>query len=78
MPIAGKWMYLWRAFDGEGEVLDILVQSRQNMKAMFIMMYRLLKIRGFVTDKLPSYGAALKDLRLARHHDFGDRKNNSP
>jgi transposase-like protein len=30
----------------------------------------------FVTDKLPSYGAALKDLGLAKHHDFGGRKNN--
>jgi microcystin degradation protein MlrC len=26
-------MYLWRAVDGEGEVLDILVQSRRNKKA---------------------------------------------
>jgi putative transposase len=26
--IAGKRMYLWRAVDQEGEVLDILVQSR--------------------------------------------------
>ena len=32
----------------------------------------------FITDKLPSYGAALKDLGLARHHDFGGRKNNRP
>ncbi len=30
----------------------------------------------FVTDKLPSYGAALKDLGLTKHHDFGGRKNN--
>jgi putative transposase len=30
----------------------------------------------FVTDKLPSYGAALKDLGLSKHHDFGGRKNN--
>ena len=42
---------------------------------------RVLKKQGFVpdtfiTDKLPSYGAALKDLGLAKHHDFGGRKNN--
>jgi transposase-like protein len=30
----------------------------------------------FVTDKLPSYGAALRDLRLSTHHDYGGRKNN--
>ena len=81
MSIAGKRMYLWRAVDGEGEVLDILVQSRRNKKAALKLMRRLLKKQGFVpdsvvTDKLPSYDAALKDPGLARRHDFGGRKNN--
>ena len=44
-------------------------------------MRRLLKKQGFVpdaivTDKLPSHGATLKDLGLARRHDVGGRKNN--
>jgi transposase-like protein len=30
----------------------------------------------FVNDKLPSYGVALKDLKLVRRHEFGGRKNN--
>ena len=81
VSIAGKRMYLWRAVDSEGEVLDILVQPRRNKKAALKMMRGLLKKQGFVpvafvTDKLPSYGAALKDLGLARHHDFGGRKTN--
>ena len=81
VSIAGKRMYLWCAVDGEGEVLDILVQSRRNKKAALKFMRRLLKKQCFVpdtivTDKLPSYGAALKDLGLARRHDFGGRKNN--
>ena len=81
VSIAGKRMYLWRAVDGEGEVLDILVQSRRNKKAALKLMRRLLKKQGFVpdaivTDKLQSYGAALKDPGLARRHDFGGRKNN--
>ena len=29
--IAGKRMYLWRAVDHEGEVLDILVQRRREI-----------------------------------------------
>ena len=81
VSIAGKRMYLWRAVDSEGEVLDILVQSRRNKKAALKLMRKLLKKQGFVpdafvTDKLPSYGAALKDLGLTKHHDFGGRKNN--
>jgi transposase-like protein len=44
-------------------------------------MRKLLKKQGFapsaiVTDKLPSYGAALRDLGLSKLHDFGGRKNN--
>ena len=81
VSINGKRMYLWRAVDSEGEVLDILVQSRRNKKAALKLMRKLLKKQGFVpdafvTDKLPSYGAALKDLGLSKHHDFGGRKNN--
>jgi putative transposase len=77
----GKRMYLWQAVDSEGEVLDILVQSRRNKKAALKMMRKLLKKQGFVpdafvTDKLPSYGAALKEIGLSKHHDFGGRKNN--
>ncbi len=81
VSINGKRMYLWRAVDSEGEVLDILVQSRRNKKAALKLMRKLLKKQGFipdafVTDKLPSYGAALNDLGLSKHHDFGGRKNN--
>ncbi len=62
--INGKRMYLWRAVDGEGEVLDILVQPRRNKKAALKLMRKLLKKQRYapdevVTDKLPSYGAAL-------------------
>jgi putative transposase len=44
-------------------------------------MRKLLKKQGFlpsttVTDKLPSYGAALRELGLSMRHDFGGRKNN--
>ncbi len=80
VTINGKRVYLWRAVDCEGEVLDILVQSRRNKKAALKLIRKLLKKQGFVpdsfvTDKLPSYGAALKDLGLSRRHDFGGRKN---
>ena len=81
VSINGKRSYLWRAVDSEGEVLEILVQSRRNKRAALKLMRKLLKKQGFVpdavvTDKLPSYGAALRELNLSRHHDFGGRKNN--
>ncbi len=81
ISINGKHSYLWRAVDNEGEVLEILVQSRRNKRAALKLMRKLLKKQGFipdviVTDKLPSYAAALRDLNLSDRHDFGGRKNN--
>ena len=63
--IAGKRMYLWRAVDDEGEILDVLVQRRRDKQAALRLMRKLLRKQGFVpkkvtTDKLPSYGAAFR------------------
>lgn len=81
VSIRGKKMYLWRAVDGEGEVLDILVQSRRNKKAALKRMRRLLKKQGFAptiitTDKLRSYGAAFHNPDLTAHLETGQYKNN--
>jgi len=74
-------MYLWRAVDHEGEVLDMLVQSRRDSRAALRLMRKLLKKQGFapkllVTDKLRSYAAAFRRLRLTGAHEQGLRKNN--
>lgn len=81
VSINGKRMYLWRAVDGEGEVLDVLVQSRRNSKAALNLMRKLLKKQGYapsivITDKLPSYRAALRDLGMNNRHVTGGRNNN--
>ena len=41
--IAGKRMYLWRAVDHEGEVLDMLVQRRRDKRAALRLMRKLLQ-----------------------------------
>jgi putative transposase len=81
VSINGRKMYLWRAVDEEGEVLEILVQSRRNKKAAQKLICKLLKKQGYapdtiITDKLRSYGAALLDLGLSAHHGTGQYKNN--
>ncbi|NIA69887.1 IS6 family transposase [Pelagibius litoralis] len=81
VSIRGKTMYLWRADDSEGEVLELLVQARRNKKAALKLMRKLLKKQGFApttitTDKLRSYGAAFRDLDLTAHHETGQYKNN--
>ena len=79
--IAGKRTYLWRAVDDEGEVLEVLAQSRRNKSAALKLMRKLLKKHGYVpdqivTDKLGSYSAALRDLGLSYIHVTGGRSNN--
>ena len=79
--IAGRRMYLWRAVDQEGEILDLLIQPRRDKRAAVRLMRKLLKKQGFapkraVTDKLPSYAAAFRDLGLTCRHEQGLRTNN--
>src|SRR5580704_11910384 len=74
-------VYLWRAVDAEGEVLDVLVQSRRNKRAALKLMRKLLKKYGFVPDKLVtddlrSYAAAASDLGITRRHERGRWRNN--
>ncbi len=81
VSIGSEQMYLWHAVDGEGEVLDVLVQKRRDKRAATKLMRRLLRNQGvrptqIVTDKLKSYGAALRDLRLGHLHETGHRLNN--
>ena len=74
--IAGETVYLWRAVDHEGEVLDVLVQRRRDKRAALTLMRKLLKKQGFaptvvVTDKLRSYGAAFQEIGLSARHESG-------
>jgi len=83
LKIIGRMVDLWRAVDaeGEGEVLDALVQSNRNERAALKPMRKLLKKYGFVpdrtiTDDLRSSSAAARDLRIDHRHERGRRKNN--
>ena len=60
LRIDGRMVYLWRAVDAEGEILDVLVQSKRNKHAALKLMRKLLKKYAFaperlVTDDLRSY-----------------------
>ena len=63
VTLNGRQQYLWRAVDEDGDLLDILVQSRRNRRAAVRFFRKLLKRRGglprrLITDKLRSYPAA--------------------
>ena len=79
--IDGRLVYLWRAVDAEGEVLDVVVQSKRDKRAALKLLRKLLKKMAFVPDKLVtddlrSYGAAARELGLSRRHERGRWRNN--
>src|SRR5246127_229510 len=81
LKIDGRMVYLWRAVDAEGEVLDVLVQSKRNKRAALKLMRKHLKKYAFdperlVTDDLRSYNAAVRELGIERRHERGRWKNN--
>ena len=86
IKIAGVTHWLWRAVDQAGMVLDVLVQSRRDKRAAKRLLRKLLKRqcrapRVMVTDKLPSYGAAKREVMPGvehrRHKGLNNRAENS-
>jgi len=80
--IGGRRMYLWRAVDDEGEVLDLVVQRRRDTEAALKLLGRLLRNQSIeperiTTDGLASYGSALRELGLIRIHRPGRLRENN-
>ena len=81
LKINGRLHYLWRAVDQDGDVLDILVQSRRDKKAAKKFFRKLLKEsryvpRVIITDKLKSYSAAKAEVMLGVEHLQQKYQNN--
>jgi putative transposase len=73
LKINGETYYLWRAVDQEGNVLDVLVQSRCNATAAKRLMRKLMRKmqcvpRVLITDKLKSYWVAHRELMPSVEH----------
>ncbi len=80
--INGRHMFMRRAVDQEGEVLDVLVQKRRNKRAALKLLRKLMRKQGYapdgiVTDGLASYGAALDTLGGRSRHRPGRLRDNN-
>ena len=81
VTLNGCQQYLWRAVDEDGDVLDILVQSRRNRRAAVRFFRKLLKRQGrvprrLITDKLRSYPAASRTVMPSVVHVTDQYANN--
>ena len=80
VKINGETHYLWRAVDHEGEVLESFVTKTRDRKAALKFLKKSLKRHGaadeIVTDRLRSYGAALRDLGIRERQETSRWANN--
>ncbi len=80
VQINGERHYLWRAVDHEGEVLEAIVTKRRNKRAALKFLKKLMRRYGqpdqIVTDRLPSYRAALRELGAVELQATGRWLNN--
>lgn len=80
VKLNGEMVYLWRAVDHEGEVLESYVTKKRDKSAALIFMKKALKRHGkvetIVTDGLKSYPAAMKDLGNEDSREMGRWLNN--
>ena len=80
VKINGETHYLWRAVDHEGEVLECFVTKRRDKAAALKFLRKTMKRYGnpqvIVTDRLRSYGAAMKVIGNKGRQDVGRHLNN--
>ena len=80
VKINGERHYLWRAVDHEGEVLESFVTKRRDKKAASKFLKKAMRKHGrpdvIVTDRLRSYGAAMKEIGNADRQETGRWLNN--
>jgi putative transposase len=80
VKINGQTHYLWRAVDHEGEVLESFVTKQRDKKAALKFLRKTLRRNGrpeiIVTDRLRSYGAAMKVLGNTGKQETGRWSNN--
>jgi putative transposase len=80
VKVNGKRLYLWRAVDHEGEVLECYVSKRRNKAAAKKFLIKTMRKHGLpkiiTTDKFPSYRAAFHEIGVAGRQLWGGRSNN--
>ena len=80
VKLNGEMVYLWRAVDHEGEILESFVTRARDREAALTFMKKALKRHGspatIVTDGLKSYRAAMTELGNADKQEVGLHANN--
>ena len=81
VKLNGEMVYLWRAVDHEGEILESYISKVRDKEAALTFMKKALKRHGapatIVTDGLKSYRAAMVELGNKDKQEVGRRHANN-
>lgn len=80
MKINGELNYLWRAVNHKGEVVESFLAKTRDLNAALRLLRTFLRRYGhveeIVSDRLASYGAALRELGIRDRQKTGRWRNN--
>ena len=80
VKVAGKWRYVYRAVDQDGQIVDVLVSARRDLRAARRFFSAALRAHGepveVVTDRAPALRAAIEGLMPAAFHNTEQYANN--
>ena len=80
VKVAGKWRYVYRAVDQYGQIIDVLVSARRDLRAARRFFSAALRVHGepveVVSDRAPALRAAIEDLIPAVFHNTEQYANN--
>jgi transposase, IS6 family len=80
VKVAGRWRYVYRAVDQYGQIIDVLVSTRRDLRAARRFFATALRAHGepaeVVTDRAPALRAAIEGLIPAAFHNTEQYANN--
>ena len=81
VKVAGRWRYVYRAIDQFGQVVDVFVSPRRDLRAARRFFERAIGTTRImpsevVTDQAPTYPVVLEELLPAAWHDTDRHANN--
>jgi transposase-like protein len=80
VKVAGRWRYVYRAVDEHGQVIDVFVSARRDLRAARRFFTRAIGAHGqpdeVVTDLAQALETAIEELVPAAFHNTGQYANN--
>jgi transposase-like protein len=80
VKVAGTWRYVYRAVDQHGQIIDVLISARRDLRAARRFFSAALRAHGgpveVVTDRAPALRAAIEGLMPAAFHNTAQYANN--